>query len=156
MRSQITLVHARPLPTFEPSIPIPDGTKLSDICTRVATSWLFAHCSMRGRYSYAFLRGSLRRHGEAAIAHQCIRVEVAAAELAEGDVGRDRVADAHDVITQPFRDRPVIEVLRFLERLRRVGGQRIGPYITIVAGRVAVVGEDVLEGGRAMTHHDLV
>ncbi len=42
----------------------------------------------------------------------------------------------------------------FLESLVRVGAERVGPQIAVVAGRIAVAREDVQEMGHAMPHDD--
>ena len=71
-------------------------------------------------------------------------------------VGRvDRVADREHVVAQALRHRLVPRAAGLGERLPGVGGQRVGPQVAVVAGRVAVAREHVAELRRAVAHHDL-
>src|SRR5207249_9987826 len=58
---------------------------------------------------------------EAPVAHQGVRVDVPASEIAERDIGRDRVADAEDGVAQTPAGRLVVEAARLDKRLDHVG-----------------------------------
>ena len=56
---------------------------------------------------------------------------------------------------EPFCGGAVVEAAGLDERFSRIGGEGIGPEITVVAGRVTVAGEEMTELGQTMAHDDL-
>ena len=105
-----------------------------------------------GRYGHAFeveaCPDQCSGLGKAAFAHQGLGVDVAAAEVAEGDVRRHGIADALNEVVIALGDRLVVRATGCGEGLEGVRSQRIGPDVDVVAGRIAVAREDMTELGR--------
>src|SRR2546425_352973 len=84
-----------------------------------------------------------------AFAQQRLRVGIAAAEGAIG-LGRvAAVAGGVDEFAQALCRRGVEDVAGLFERVESVGVEDLGPEIAVIARRVTVAGEDVLEVRRA-------
>src|SRR5690606_7596634 len=80
------------------------------------------------------------------IPHQRLDRGVAAAELAIGGGGVDRVPRREQQADELFGEGLVVKAAwRLGEGFGGVGGQDVGPHIAVIAGGVALAGKDVGE-----------